>query len=268
MEILLPQECCCINSSPENTRNIIINRIKFVENINKFRDNFQGKNLLQKSDNGTYKHPYKHFIALRNYLLLTCFDILGSNDDYLPFNSWLESKSKEDERNSIIGNFPEKLNILDSTKLLFKEYNKIYGIKNGFKRFILEILTAENKLKLLESIIIEKHYNDSSKKMERIDNDNKKINFLFEVRNVFTHSGLSYASSGAGLFGDMHDGAMIKNSDGKLGQFYTPIYIEHKKDFYYIFMVRGWPYLLMEILYSALDIKYDVKKMYPIVEGW
>lgn len=67
------------------------------------------------------------------------------------------------------------------------------------------------------------------------EDKNKKINFLYEIRNMFTHTGESYASSGGGIFEDDGKSMII---DGKEMWGYQPIHYIHKSDFYYEYSVR------------------------------
>ena len=152
------------------------NRIEFVQKLTEIREHFMGKDkVIYAAEEWT--HPYVHFHALRNYLVLTCFDILGTNEEFILFQNWLNSNEKENERKKIFNMLPN--NICNSENILkvLNEYNKIYGISQGFKRFINVIISKEDKKKLFDSIAIYKTDNNN-KYLDNKPSESKKISFL------------------------------------------------------------------------------------------
>ncbi len=224
-------------------------RLEFVEQLTSVKDAFRGTHLIEKTENGGWTHPYVHFSGLRFYLILTCFDILGSNDQFLPFPNWLNSSSSKTERETIFSNVPDKELSPLSVEKVYKNYNEIYGITKGFKRFITDVISENDKTLLFENINIRKIQREPQKVLPYEPTENKKINFLFEVRNSFTHTGNPYASPGGGIFDD--DGTGVE-MDGVMKYGYSTIHIENKKDFYYEYSVRKWPNLLIEILNNTI----------------
>lgn len=227
------------------------NRIAFVNDLTILRDNFKGMHLIEHNEGNGWTHPYRHFSALQFYLLLTCFDILGSNDEFIPFSAWLVDTKRSKERNQIFNNATEN-QLVDKIKTVHSAYNKIYGPTQGFKRFINTVLSSKNKEKLLESLRVRKISKPANVVLDYTASETQKIDFLFEIRNSFTHAGQSYASSSGGLFKDADEGHII---DGKIMWGYEAIYWVYKETHYYEYSVRKWPSTLIEIIEDTIKAK-------------
>jgi hypothetical protein len=223
-------------------------RIELVNNLTKLRDNFKGPHLIEPFGEHGWTHPYRHFSALRYYLLLTCFDILGSNNEFIPFSSWLNSDDKKIEREDILQTATDK-ELLGNINKVHSAYNKLYGTTQGFKRFINIILSPENKEKLLKSINVRKIVKTPIKVLEYTATESQKIDFLFNIRNSFTHAGESYAGPGGGLFKDPDEGEII---EGKRMWGHDIIYYDHRDEHYYEYSVRKWPSTLIEIIEDTI----------------
>ncbi|MCH8013078.1 MAG: hypothetical protein IIA61_14225 [Candidatus Marinimicrobia bacterium] len=117
--------------------------------------------------------------------MLTCFDRLGQPAEWLDFGSWLKSKKHDFERN-IIKPDPT-INDIEMADLYYNTYTGIYGVKNSFHRFILEVIPNKYRTKLLNSIKIEKQNNPPELGQVISGTDNDKIKYLFDLRNEFTH---------------------------------------------------------------------------------
>ncbi|MDQ1770474.1 hypothetical protein GQR60_03040 [Labilibaculum sp. A4] len=225
-------------------------RIEFVNKLTSVKEAFRGTELVKKSENGDFNHPYIHFDGLRFYLILTCFDILGSNKEYLPFSNWLTSSNTKNERAEIFAQMNKNEITSESVNDIYLGYNKIYGVTKGFKRFIAEILSDENRKLLLDNIMIRKFDNVSGIQLKYTPPDSKKIDFLYQVRNSFTHTGEPYATPAGGIFDIIEDGRII---DGGRKWGYYCIHIEKNNKFYYEYYVRKWPKILIEILNNTIE---------------
>jgi len=133
-----------------------------------------------------YKYP-----SIGLYLKLTCFDQLGQPGEWMTFDNWLNSKKKKEERAKIVeGIRPRKRT--EFAKELYLAYQKVYGVKNSFFRFINDILPSQSRARLLEGIEINIHLSDKKdilssynvKEASELD----KIGYLYKVRNDFTHN--------------------------------------------------------------------------------
>ena len=132
-----------MNKKIKNVRS----RLEFINQLNSVNEAFRGTHLIKHTENNGWTHPYVHFSGLRFYLILTCFDILGSNKDFLPFPDWLSSNSPsvKDQRDALFSNLSVKELTPNNVAKLYNEYNKIYGIKKGFIRFITDIISEKDR---------------------------------------------------------------------------------------------------------------------------
>ena len=239
-------------------KQIVEERLRFLAQIEEVKENFRGPQFIAFNDAGEFTHTFKHFAALRNYLCLTCFDILGQPDKWLHFEAWLISTKTKDERAKIFEESKE--NELDKKILeVYKGYNAIYGVKNSFNRFIDEVISAENKSKLLETISAAKqknlahaypdgkHTSGMEEPFELDEAEKKKL--LFNARNSFTHKGTSFGNDGAGIFSSFENPPEV---DGEL--FWPALIVikERKGDDLISYKVKRWPFVLIEIIEDTL----------------
>lgn len=126
---------------------------------------------------------------LITYLRLTCFDQLGQPGNWMIFSDWLTSKKKKVEREQVVKNIANSDN-LEFTKNLFLKYQEIYGVKNSFFNFLSSVISQHTKAELLNLIRI-KIYN--GKNIGRDATDKDKEDYLFKIRNDFTHN--TYSTS-------------------------------------------------------------------------
>jgi hypothetical protein len=233
----------------EESRKQVEERIEFIKTLYSLRDEFKGPDKIQITGNNSWTHPYKHFDGLLYYLLLTCFDILGQNGTFIDFSSWLESKEKLEEREKIFKQYPATQ---DNRYLsaIYKEYNNIYGVKRAFFNFIEKIMSPENRLKLHDSIKIVKYDKFEIKIEDFRPTAKQKNEFLFQIRNSFTHKGVSTGSEMPGIFPDY---GVIGNKNTSKDRGYYAIRREKKADYILIYGVKNWPQLLWGIVESTLS---------------
>ncbi|HAQ41993.1 MAG TPA: hypothetical protein DCM73_14945 [Clostridiales bacterium] len=121
--------------------------------------------------------------SLYTYLLLTCFDLLGQPTEWKTYEAWLSSSDAESERqralNACVGD-----NIIEKSKQLYLEYQKIYGVKNAFFRFLRTVLSRSIRYKLLDSLRIIHYKEDQQVSLGKVID---KENYLFAMRNNYTH---------------------------------------------------------------------------------
>ncbi|WNH10852.1 hypothetical protein [Thalassobellus suaedae] len=189
---------------------LVEERLKFINQLTDLKENFRGNDkAISGKEPRNWQHPYEHFSALRFYLLITCFDILGQSNDWQDYGSWLQSKNKANERNKVISKH-QKRESNDFLISVNKDYNEIYGVKKSFLKFIREVITDKNRTKLFDSIkgtkkLTDDIYNDDGtvtvSTARRIElTQNQKEDFLFKIRNSFTHKGVSIGDKAGGIF--------------------------------------------------------------------
>lgn len=225
---------------------IVKERLNFILEISKIKEHFRGIDKAIKYGPTVYdwSHPYENFSALRFYLILTCFDILGQTDEWSDYDTWLVSNAKKNERENIFNKHREK----DLNKLLIsinKDYKEIYGVKKSFVNFIRKIISDKNRGLLYASISGIKLLTESSG--GRIDlTDKQKEDFLFKIRNSFTHKGISIGDKAGGIF-DLEK--PLPHNDKNIPKwFYQEIHRCKLNGDHVAISVRKWPLLLIEIV--------------------
>lgn len=234
---------------------ILIRRIHLIKKLISVRDKFsETPHYKYQISNNSY-HIYQDYSGLRNYLALTCFDIIGQPSEWLDFTSWLKSKTKSYEREQIFEKHHQKEPI---TKMIAinEDYNKIYGVKSSFYRFLNEIISKENKEKLMKSVWVFK-INEPDENgwtgagvLYHPGNEAKE-KFLFEVRNSFTHKGISYSDSIANSIDPNLTKAkqlLLDRQDGRLAN----SVIKKENLNYYQYCTSKWPFLLLEIIEETI----------------
>lgn len=240
---------------------LVKDRLHLLSLLIDSKSQFSGAGKMRKDNNIYQSHPYKDYTALRYYLVLTCFDILGQPNDWKDFQSWLISKKSKKERDSIIEKNGNKDKI-DLIKLVHSEYSEIYGVKNSFYKFIREIISKENQQKLFDSIatsieispdIITKDGVRSSMGKSIILEKTHKEKFLFEIRNSFTHKGISIGINMTGLHD--FDKPIPYPPDWNPKWLFNPILKKKINGDTIWFKVRRWPFVLIEIVEDTINQK-------------
>lgn len=238
---------------------LVESRILLIKQLIDAKEHFRGHDKIKKISDGYWTHSYKDYDALRIYLSLTCFDILGQPNDWVDFNSWLRSKKQKNQREIIIN---RSLNDNYSELILSVniEYNKIYGVKSSFYKFISEILSQKNRQKLFDSIKTSKQLTPrivkptgttlaTGREIE-LPNDRKE-NFLFNIRNSFTHKGISIANPAGGIFDN--EKPILWSPDRKPEWGFSGIHKETIDGDIITFSVRRWPFVLIEIIEDTIN---------------
>lgn len=123
------------------------------------------------------------------YLGLTCFDLLGQDENYKTFYEWLISKNNKQvkEIQSKISSNEDVSFKSEIVQLFEKQYNPIFGVRNSFFSFINSIKEKCSYKKLFSCIDIRD--NIYRKKLEqRNELDLLKSYWMFSFRNEFTHN--------------------------------------------------------------------------------
>jgi len=243
-----------------DSRQMILNRLDHVNLIYNLRHQYCDRRLIQDLGEWGWTHPWRYFDALMYYLLLTCFDLLGQSPEWVSFSEWLESKRKAVEREEAVRSIPDGSNPVDIARHLNSRYEASYGVRMSFNRFILDILTDEERAKLYCSIQIVQGRmggdpNTSYPALGYVVDEKSKREFLFNLRNKFTHNAVIMGSSAGGISPVVYEGIAI---DGKLENVYTEIHRESKNGEWLIYTVRDWPFVLKSLVESALARQHTI----------
>lgn len=198
---------------------------------------------------------YEHYEGLVNYLLLTCFDILGQPDQWIDYGSWLRSKKHARERKQILATIDINLSPIEISIILHEHYNSIYGVKNSFFRFLREILNEDQRHRLYNTISASNSLGEvyvqngmvtrTSHKRPPIEfNIPEKEKLLYTLRNAFTHKCMS-CHNGTGMYPFSSKRRLI------------PVYQDIKEDSEITYFVHNWPNILIDIIKEVLSANKD-----------
>lgn len=237
--------------------------------------------VITNCDDGVF-HPRHEREALVVYLLLTCFDLLGQNEKFLTFPDWLNSKKNNhvNERKEALDQLNDSKNVshVDAAKKLHEHYISLYGVRNSFENGINKLSDYE-KEKLLSTVdvsLLPKEALDPANKntsfpgIKIVDSHKEyrlKIKYLFGMRNAFTHklkqrnflSIPSMSEFGLNNFPDQippeeKASWTIFISGGKVT--YGGAHQE-RVDGKYSFTLQDWPFVLFDVLNSAIGDSFD-----------
>lgn len=243
----------------EKQLDLVHKRLKLVDELILLKNHFRGYDKIIDLEN-SWDHIYRDYSGLQNYLILTCFDILGQPSDWLDFNSWLKSAKKKEEREKIFS----RIQVLDKNEFIIQvnnEYQSIYGVKSSFYKFLREIISEQNREKLLESInaqielVPEKLEGDirvSGTGAELMLSNEQKEKVLFEMRNSYTHKGISTGSPASGIF-DLESPYYCEDTRSWKYHF-LGVYIKYEKGKKVLYRARNWPHCLIEIVQDTIKI--------------
>ncbi len=190
-----------IGPSVNSTKISLANeRLDLVYVLAELQPQYVGDHHLKRTNDGRYSHPWLQLDSLQTYLLLTCFDVLGAKGPFLDFQSWLESKRAMEERNIAVASISPNSDSLDVAKLLHKNYLKSYGVSQSFFRFIRDVLPPRDRSDLMDSIRVTKDDISRRSNLGTVEDPTTKEQFLFDVRNKFTHEARDTGSLGNAVF--------------------------------------------------------------------
>jgi hypothetical protein len=234
----------------DDARRLVKDRLEFVSIISSLNPQFLDASLIRETDNGGWTHPWQYFDALRTYLLLTCFDVLGQPASFMDFASWLRASSTEAERTAALSKASPQPTLLEAIKLVQREYNALYGAKNAFYRFI-DRLPAALRAELYYSVRIRQI--DIAKNIEVavVESEEPKRKFLYDVRNAFTHRAENAGSPAGGVFPSWNEPVVL---DGVPKRGWVPIRWEEKQGFRFEYCVRDWPNVLVRVVQRGLEV--------------
>lgn len=174
---------------------------------------------------------YAEHDALVNYLLLTCFDVLGQPDEWRDFPSWLRSQNTKSERDEAVAALTTS-DPVEAASQLSKAHQSLYGIRRSFVRFIDEKLSESARCALLGSICLVRDGVE-------VDDPDAKKKFLYGLRNAFTHEAKARGQP-ARVFAPQH--VTLRPTGLDFGC------VEIDRDKKYTYGVRRWPWTLFETI--------------------
>jgi len=236
------------NAVSDEVRTKVSNRLKLVKHV------IEHDHPPAAPSGPPGMHPYSQHDSLANYLLLTCFDVLGQRPDFVGFDCWLTAANRAKERELAVASCAGT-DILQNARDVRAWYNKRYGVGQAFKRGLLEVVRAADRAELFSGLMHLKGngvYGDSS--------DAHKANWMFQLRNGFTH-GAEISMKPRNFDGARF--AYASYPDGKVvGKYaYEPLHTG-KPNSRNHYSVVDWPFILYKCVAHAIDEDcpdFDVK---------
>lgn len=232
-------------------------RLDFVQTLSTVRAAHNLFELKFDLPHGGWSHPLADFDALRTYLLLTCFDLLGQSNDFCPYDEWLKSEKKKDERDAAFALAEQEADFLAKLKIVHAEYLRIHGVGNAFRRFIGHNLSLTQRQILLDSIRVSLSPigppNVSMPALPHTESDEGKISFLLRLRNGYTH----HANVAGSINDDTRPGfglippAVLADLDR---DYFVPIeWQKFEGDKRKQYFVKKWPQVLVDCVELAIS---------------
>ncbi|MBK8572454.1 MAG: hypothetical protein IPN91_07330 [Holophagaceae bacterium] len=123
------------------------------------------------------------------------------------------------------------------------------GVKRSFNRFIFEVLTEEARRDLFFNIHVNQIDPSDHRVLKEIDDQQKKADFLFWIRNAYTHSAMNSGSPAGGVFKDFYEPVVI---DGKPMKGYVSIALRTIRNKHYDISTRDWPFALIRAVNAGM----------------
>lgn len=194
---------------------------------------------------GTVSSPWDQHDSLCNYLLLTCFDVLGQAAPFVDFQKWLESGKLKEEREQAAASLPPGLDQVETALQMWKLYNDRYSVTKGFYRFIDEVLTEDARKALLDSVAIARHPQVDDEKKTKL-----KKRFLYRFRNDFTHGAIAPMTVDRSEDGSRKELLIVGEKSKKYGPTYRFVGGDIEDEG--IAWVSDWPYVLYRTVAGAV----------------
>ena len=224
-------------------------RLEFVSILSDLNSQFLDPSLIKQVGQKGWTHPWVYFDSLRNYLLLTCFDLLGQSDEYLDFQSWLVAKRCAEERAAVAHQQDSCSNPALVAAQLHRGYLELYGTKNSFYRFVNESLSKKERGDLFHSVRVRKIDAVENREIEIIESESVKLRYLYQLRNEYTHGAQIAGNPSGGVFENWNKPIEV---DGKMLMGYVSIRSLPSNGERTEISVRNWPDVLVSCVESVL----------------
>lgn len=248
----------------KNAVEIVKDRLILISRLEEARAHFCKSEDRRYLPGNVVDHLYKNYDALKAYLALTCFDILGQPSDWMTFDHWMKSKKKKQEREQIL----QKYSALPTDEMVlrvYEDYQNIYGVRISFYRFLRKILPSGLRDSLLQHIKLHRQKSLSveiepgkwsTPTMEELPNvsDIEKEAYLFKARNYFTHKGV--AAGGSSILGMMPEHVWefaLAEAKKENSLVFYGAFKEKQGGEIIIYSVAEWPHILIRVLNETIE---------------
>lgn len=259
---------------PKNIEAVVV-RLKYFDKLFANRSIFQGE-FNYNVDYGF--HPYSHFDATLNYLLITCFDALSEREKHIDFGDWIKRKVNKERDDLLLKYSSEESNTPEMISRLYEKYKETFGVIKSIKELVFEKFTEDNRKKLFDSIEVRKQIILKEKpenvigegyfKTELVDSFDKKFKYFLDIRNKFTHEAFIHGADDIGYSFSEN----FKLCDGEIRQVLSNCItiIEEKQASFKEVSLIGWPLIIREIIgdYIYREFNVDVKLKKEVIKEY
>ena len=228
---------------------LVSQRLKLVEMLTETNDIFRKPELIEIVGDNGWTHPWRYVDALRNYLLLTCFDVLGHTREWIAFDAWLKAKKCRKERANVV----EQLTDTDPVAVasaLHGKYLELYGVKLSFYNFIHTVISPDARTMLYQSIRVPTTVGSTQIIDSNQAFDAPRDEFLFRIRNRYTHQAQSFGRSAGGVF---DPGEKDYDSSGQEVKEWSLVQSDFAEEHQTNSFVRDWPNVLISVVKGGLE---------------
>ena len=234
----------------KNKYTLVSQRLKLVEMLTETNALFRKPQLIEDVGDDGWSHPWRYVDALRNYLLLTCFDVLGQTREWIVFDAWLKAKKCREERANAVEQLTDASDPVAVASALHRKYMELYGVKLSFYNFIHTVISSDARTMLYQSIRVPTTLRSTQNINLNQGFDTARDEFLFRIRNRYTHQAQSFGNSAGGVFdpSEKH-----YDSGGREVEVWELVESDFSEENQTNSFVRDWPNVLISVVRTGLE---------------
>lgn len=229
---------------------LVSQRLKLVEMLTETNALFRKPELIEDVGDNGWTHPWRYVDALRNYLLLTCFDVLGQTREWIAFDAWLKAKKCREERAVAVGQLTDTTNPVAVASALHEKYVELYGVKLSFYNFIHTVISSDARTMLYQSIKVPTTLGSPQGINSNQAFDSARDELLFRIRNRYTHQAQSFGNSSGGVFDPSEKHYDSGGREVKVWELVVSDFSEENQTNSFI---RDWPNVLISVVKNGLE---------------
>jgi hypothetical protein len=229
---------------------LVSQRLRLVEMLTETNGLFRKPELIEDVGDNGWTHPWRYVDALRNYLLLTCFDVLGQTREWIAFDGWLKAKKCREERATAVEQLTDTTDPVAVASALHEKYMELYGVKLSFYNFIHTVISSDARTMLYQSIRVPTTIGSTQTINLNQGYDTARDELLFRIRNRYTHQAQSFGNSAGGVFdpSEKH-----YDSDGREVKGWDLVESDFSEENQTNLFVRDWPNVLISVVRTGLE---------------
>ena len=213
-------------------------------------DLFRKLELIEDVGDHGWTHPWRYVDALRNYLLLTCFDVLGQTREWIAFDAWLKAKKCRGERADVVAQLADTTDAVAVASALHGKYVELYGVKLSFYKFIHTVISSDSRTMLYQSIAVPTTIGSTQIIDLNQRFDTARDGLLYRIRNRYTHQAQSFGNAAGGVFDPSEKHYDSGGREVKVWELVgSDFFGENQTNSF----VRDWPNVLISVVKNGLE---------------